>query len=89
LTAQLGKDFDTRALHFFGSELYQDLNMASVHAIDLILSGGLNEESVDAPALSHELDQINLGHADADKYHDTVFQILNYIFSHSLQEGAK
>ena len=89
MKAQLGKDFDTTTLHFFGSDLYHDLNLASVHAIDLILTGILNEPSVDSHALGLELDLVKPGQADAHKYHDVAFRILSYLFSPSLQDGAK
>jgi hypothetical protein len=89
LKERLGNDFDTKALHFFGSDLCQDINMASVYAIDFILSGGLREPKIDTIALGRKLEKLLPGHSDAGEYQNTVYQILNYVFSPSLQDGAK
>lgn len=89
LKERLGNDFDTKALHFFGSDLCQDINMASVYAIDFILSGGLRAPNVDVATLGRKLEKLLPGHEDAHEYQNIVYQVLNYIFNPSLQDGVK
>jgi hypothetical protein len=89
LKERLGNDFDTKALHFFGSDLCQDINVASVYAIDFILSGGLRAPDVDVATLGRKLEKLLPGHEDAHEYQNTVYQVLNYLFNPSLQDGVK
>jgi hypothetical protein len=72
---------------FFGSDLAQDINLASVYAIDAILSGTLTGHETDCLALLGRLQRTKPGRAGAGRYHSLVFQILEALFRPSLRDG--
>lgn len=74
---------------FFGSDLAQDINLASVYAIDAILSGALAAQEADCMALLEQLERIRPGKAGAASYHTLAFQILEALFRPSLRDGKK
>ena len=73
---------------YFASTINTDLNLASVYAIDSLLSGMIDVPTVDVQSLSDELGSIEPGKKDASRFHSLVKTLLTVIFEPDLHSGV-
>jgi hypothetical protein len=73
---------------YFASTITTDLNLASVYAIDCLLSGMIETPTVDVQGFAEELASIEPGRKDASRFHTIVKTLLTIIFEPDLHSGV-
>lgn len=70
---------------YFASELLHDVNLASVYAIDLILSGAYKKPEISLLQFKNKLSELKPGQDDSKAYQNLAADILELLFSPSLK----
>ena len=73
---------------YFASTINTDLNLASVYAIDSLLSGMIDAPTIDVQSITDELASIEPGRIDASRFHSLVKNLLTVIFEPDLHSGV-
>lgn len=73
---------------YFSSTLVQDVNLASVYAIDSLLAGWFAAPSIEVDSFRKRLEAIDPGTAQATEYHNLVAEILTLVCEPDLRNPA-